>query len=122
MRDMDRTIGTKINVPWSTIRAWVDDIPSDSQLAYKKARELGQVPFERLKKKDSIRKRLIKERGHVCEWCNRKVWRDALIWLEMHRIGGLKSTYNDRDNILLLCLNCHSTTPGYRNRADVVER
>ena len=116
-----RTIGAKIDVPWSTVRAWVKDIPSDAQVAYRKAMDLGQIPFEKLRKKYSIRNRLKKERGHKCEWCDLEEWRDKPIWLEMHRIGGSNSSYTDRDNVLLLCLNCHSTTNGYRNTG-MVER
>jgi len=62
-----------------------------------------------------LKKHLIIERGHSCELCNHTMWLDAPIVLELHHIDGNHAN-NNKDNLQLLCPNCHSTTPNWRNR------
>ena len=114
-----RMIAAEIGISWWTVRNWVKDIKVDPEVSRKLSRDALKIRMERLTSKGAIRLRLIEERGHRCEWCKLSEWLDKPIWLEMHRIGGPASSYNDRENVLLLCLNCHSTTKGYRNRAGV---
>lgn len=72
-------------------------------------------PFGELVCKNTIKTRLIKQRGHVCESCFLKVWLKEDIPLEMDHIDG-NNRNNHKDNLRLLCPNCHALTPTYRNR------
>lgn len=62
-----------------------------------------------------LKKHLISERGHRCEECHISIWRDKIITLEVDHIDGDR-TNNDEENLKLLCPNCHSQTPTWRNR------
>lgn len=58
---------------------------------------------------------LIMERGHKCQRCNKKTWLGEKITLELeHKDGDRKN--NIRDNLELLCPNCHSMTKTWRGR------
>ena len=57
---------------------------------------------------------LIKQRGHRCEECHGKKWKDKDIPLELEHIDG-NSHNNKETNLKLLCCNCHSQTRTYRN-------
>lgn len=59
------------------------------------------------------KKILIEERGHQCEKCKNTEWLDDLITLELeHKDGDSKN--NVKDNLELLCPNCHSQTKTWR--------
>jgi hypothetical protein len=62
-----------------------------------------------------IKKHLIKEKGHKCEYCNLESWLDYPITLEVHHKDGDR-TNNDFINLQLLCCNCHATTDNWRNK------
>ena len=72
-------------------------------------------PFGELTKTDSIKKHLLRERGHQCEICCRKTWLGQQITIELDHINGDR-TDNDKDNLRLICPNCHSQTPTWKNR------
>ncbi len=61
------------------------------------------------------RARLVKERGHQCEVCKLIVWMDKPIPLEADHING-DSTLNTRENLRLICPNCHAQTPTYKGK------
>ncbi len=82
-------------------------------LAHNKNREFK--PFDNLKNKASIKLRLIKERTHKCENCNLSTWLNEKIVLELEHVDGNRHN-NSRDNLKLLCPNCHSLTPTWRGR------
>jgi hypothetical protein len=65
--------------------------------------------------KDHVaRKRfLIRERGHKCEDCGLDSWKDQQIPLEMHHVDG-NADNNGKENLRLLCPNCHAFTPHYK--------
>jgi len=63
--------------------------------------------------KSAIKSRLIIERGHQCQKCNRTKWFDEDITLELEHVDGNNSN-NVEENLLLLCPNCHSLTPTWR--------
>ena len=62
-----------------------------------------------------LRKRLIKEGifERKCYKCNNTQWMELPITLELEHING-KKTDCRRENLTLLCPNCHSQTPTWR--------
>ncbi len=65
--------------------------------------------------KNTIKKKLLRERGHACQRCTLTFWEGLLVPLELEHIDG--NPNNNRDsNLLLLCCNCHALTPTWRNR------
>lgn len=56
---------------------------------------------------------LIAERGHKCECCGLSEWMEKPITLELEHIDADKKN-NTRENLKLLCPNCHSQTPTWR--------
>jgi hypothetical protein len=65
--------------------------------------------------KGSHKKALIQERGYKCESCNLSEWLHDPIPLELeHKDGNNKN--NIKQNLLLLCPNCHAKTEFYRGR------
>ncbi len=63
----------------------------------------------------NLKPHLIKERGHKCEKCNLEKWQNYLISLEVDNKNGDR-TDNKKENLKLLCCNCHALTPTWRNR------
>jgi hypothetical protein len=61
----------------------------------------------------SIKRRLIQERGHQCECCSLRFWMEQPIVLELDHINGNRNE-NSRENLRLLCPNCHAQTPTWR--------
>ena len=108
-----RSIAGEIGVPWETVCGWVKHISVDKRVAYdnavaRKKRESFPVG------KNAVRSRLLEERGNTCQVCGLNSWLGEPIVLEMHRKNaGRRYT---RDNVVLLCPNCHSTTDTWRNR------
>jgi hypothetical protein len=76
--------------------------------------------FDGLVKPTSIKTRLLQEREHRCECCGLKEWLSQPITLELEHINGNRQD-NDRDNLKLLCPNCHSQTPTWRRRKSSLE-
>jgi 5-methylcytosine-specific restriction endonuclease McrA len=56
---------------------------------------------------------LISERGHQCENCKLTEWMGKPITLEMEHVDADREN-NTRENLMLLCPNCHSQTPTWR--------
>jgi len=71
--------------------------------------------FDELTKTESIKKRLIKERGYICQSCNLSTWLNKPITLELEHISGDRLN-NTRENLKLLCPNCHAQTHTWRRR------
>ena len=61
------------------------------------------------------KKALIQERGHTCESCKENMWLGEPIPLELEHCDG-DNKNNVKDNLLLLCPNCHARTKYYRGR------
>lgn len=61
------------------------------------------------------KKHLIKERGYICDECQITDWRGKPLVLEIDHIDGDR-TNNSLNNLRLLCPNCHSQTPTWKNR------
>lgn len=73
------------------------------------------VPFEKLACNSDIKKRLIKYHGHSCWSCGLHTWMDKQIPLELDHING-NNRDNSKENLRLLCPNCHALTPTWRRR------
>lgn len=58
---------------------------------------------------------LISERGHKCEDCGLEHWKLEKIPLELEHIDG-DNKNNIKNNLKLLCCNCHALTPTWRGR------
>lgn len=72
-------------------------------------------PFLTLRKPASIKARLIKECKSICTLCGIFSWKGSPLVMEMDHIDG-NNRNNTRENLRLLCPNCHSQTPTFRNR------
>jgi hypothetical protein len=109
-------IGQQISVPWRTVCNWTHHVhvetrrESSKEKAYRLRIQNGHTS-----RKGSIRRYLLKKRGYRCEHCGLDKWAGEPIPLELHRkIAG--GDYSDEANLELLCLNCHSLTPTWRNK------
>jgi hypothetical protein len=63
----------------------------------------------------SHKKVLLKERGHRCECCNNTEWLGKPITIELEHIDG-NNKNNAKENLKLLCPNCHSQTETWRGK------
>lgn len=61
------------------------------------------------------RRRILMEQEHVCVRCQMKEWLGEKLILELDHIDGDRQN-NQRENLRLLCPNCHSLTSNYRRR------
>lgn len=59
---------------------------------------------------------LLLERGHRCEQCKLTEWNELPITLELEHSDGDRKN-NTKENLKLLCPNCHSQTPTWRRNA-----
>lgn len=64
----------------------------------------------------SLREQLSVLQEERCAECGIKTWQGKALVLELHHIDGNHENEN-LDNLKLLCPNCHSQTPYYRNRS-----
>lgn len=71
--------------------------------------------WSKYSKMEHLKKHLIKERGHRCEKCGLTEWFKLPIPLEIEHKNGDR-TDNRKQNLQLLCCNCHSLTPTWRGR------
>jgi hypothetical protein len=76
--------------------------------------------FDKLTGIVAVKKRLIEERGHKCERCHLSSWNELPLALEMDHIDGNRQD-NSRENLRLLCPNCHSQTKTWRRRKMAAE-
>jgi 5-methylcytosine-specific restriction endonuclease McrA len=58
---------------------------------------------------------LITERGHICESCKNTEWLNEPIPIELEHIDG-NNKNNVKENLQLLCPNCHAKTSTYRGK------
>jgi len=58
---------------------------------------------------------LLQERGHRCEDCGLTEWKSVSIPLELEHVDG-NNCNNVKDNLKLLCCNCHALTSTWRGR------
>jgi len=68
---------------------------------------------EHTKDPQTLRRYLLRTRGHVCQGCSRTEWEGHPIPLETEHVDG-NSENNAEENLKLLCANCHALTPTYK--------
>jgi len=73
------------------------------------------LSWENVKCDGTRKKRLIEERGYKCEICKLEKWLEKQIPLELDHIDG-HPEHNEKDNLRLICPNCHAQTEHYRGR------
>lgn len=76
--------------------------------------KLQNLPFDQLSfvlKREKIRR----EQDSSCLVCKYKEWNNQLILLELDHINGNKKD-NSRENLRLICPNCHSQTKTYKTK------
>lgn len=71
--------------------------------------------YNNYKGSENCRKKLLNERGNQCEGCQRKTWNKQPIMVELHHIDG-DHRNNHKENLLLMCPNCHSQTDNWKGR------
>ena len=73
-----------------------------------------KLPWIELPKPEK-RKRILQDQDGKCLWCGIRDWREMKITLELDHVDG--NNKNDvRSNLRILCPNCHSQTPTFRNK------
>lgn len=66
-------------------------------------------------KPKTLKRYLIKHYGNKCWVCKIEDWNKKPIVMELEHIDG-NSQNNNLENLALICPNCHSQTPTYKNR------
>ena len=60
-----------------------------------------------------LKRHVLEEQGGKCAGCNNHEWRGKPLVLEIEHKNG-NSDDNSRENLEMLCPNCHSQTPTYK--------
>jgi hypothetical protein len=111
-----RSIFSVVKISWETVKDWVAGIHVDRKKAHRKAmRRRRATKTSGLKTRHSIMKVLIRTRGRRCSKCGISRWRGRRICLEVHHMNGVRNDNAD-ENVCLLCPNCHSQTPTWKNK------
>lgn len=63
----------------------------------------------------TLRKWLLRKRGHSCERCHTTEWMGEKVPLEIDHVDG-NAGHNNPENLRLLCPNCHAQMPTSKGR------
>jgi len=93
--------------------------PDDRIKAVRICKERREKLYETLSWDDlpkmEKRRRILTAQNGKCLICGLSEWLGKEIGLEIDHINGIHSD-DSKDNLRILCPNCHSQTPTYRNR------
>lgn len=89
-------------------------LPDDIKLKmnHRKDKRFADFSYEG---KGRHKQALLLERGHRCECCKHTDWLGKPITLELEHTDGDRKN-NTKENLKLLCPNCHSQTPTWKGR------
>jgi Zn finger protein HypA/HybF involved in hydrogenase expression len=73
------------------------------------------TPLRDLKCKTAIKNHILRDAGYKCQECHISEWMGKRITLELDHING-NPLDNSRENLRILCPNCHSQTATFRNQ------
>ena len=76
---------------------------------------MNHYDFSSLKKDANRKSHLLYERGHKCEVCGLTEWMGKPAPIELDHIDG-NCENNVKDNLRLICCNCHAQTDSYRGK------
>lgn len=97
---------------------WADAVDRGDIAPRPRGRNLASYLGEKTNRaRGGLKRRLLSEGVlvHACEWCETTEWRGRPLSLALHHVNG-DGTDNRRNNLLLLCPNCHSQTDTYGGR------
>jgi 5-methylcytosine-specific restriction endonuclease McrA len=77
-------------------------------------------PYEAMSR-EALKKRILHESDYKCECCGISNWQGKSLTLEMDHIDGDPNN-NRRDNLRILCPNCHSQTHTFRAKNIKINR
>lgn len=118
MNKLGKRGGGTQNAIVNAIRYYNLDISHFTGQAWSKGKSLLENP----KTKSAWKNKLIIERGHKCENCNRTHWVSGnRIPLELEHIDG-NNKNNIRENLKLLCCNCHSQTKTWKRKKSALNK
>lgn len=91
------------------------------QLRRNRTQRIAELNFDLLSQSEK-RERILIEQNFTCQQCpTGTTWQGAPLTLELDHIDG-NPARNDRDNLRLLCPNCHQQTPTYKNKKREAQR
>jgi hypothetical protein len=76
--------------------------------------------FDKILSEKARKRFLIQERGHGCEICSYATWCNKPIPIELDHIDG-NADNNVRENLRLICPNCHAQTDTYKSKNKACE-
>jgi len=86
----------------------------------KKRKNIMDEDYEKLSY-ERLRKRILIEQEFSCNRCDLSEWQGLPIPLELEHIDG-NNKNNSRDNLEILCANCHGQTTTWRGRNKTYKR
>lgn len=102
--------------PCKSCGIWVPSKRSYCKKCFLERRHIKKVTrLEDTNNPKIIKRIILSERGESCENCGLSEWLGIKIRLDMHHIDGNPDN-NNRENLKLLCPNCHSLTENYGAR------
>lgn len=116
-------VAKELDVPYETMKNWLEGIKPEveKKKLLRRPYPTPTTPYEELKGKRGRKKFLLRERGQRCEECGLYDWLGKPIPLEIHHKDGIQENWS-KENLMLVCPNCHSFTDTYRGKNKASKR